>query len=290
MTTALLAQVSPIRALKQERLVRLARAATCALHDELILFPKPGLVSLQDNGSHRDMTASTFMRSLFALRHYFLDVTKAGARSCGFSTLVELGIEAERAMLRATCGINTHRGAIFTLGLLCASAGDLAQRSRPVAPQSIRSNLLELWGSALRERCTEGGESHGAKAARQYGLRGARWEGALGFPVLFEITIPALIDALDQGLTQQDAQLQALFHTMASLDDTNLVSRGGMEGLRWAQTQAKRFLASGGMAQATGRAQATAVHAAFVERRLSPGGSADLLAAACWVVRISAAP
>ena len=114
----------------------------------------------------------------------------------------------------------------------------------------------------------------------------AREEAALGFPVLFEVTIPALLRARDQGMSLQYAQLQALFHTMAALDDTNLVSRGGMDGLRWVQAQARSFLAEGGMAHADGEARACAMHAAFVARHLSPGGSADLLAAACWAIRI----
>ena len=287
--------VAPARAaenngLKRPQLARLARAATCALHDELILFPKPGLVSLRDNGSHQDMAASTFMRSLFALRHYFLRITEAGARKAGFPSLVGLGICAEDAMMRATNGINTHRGAIFSLGLLSAAAGDLTQHGQPLTPQAIRNQLLAQWGGDLRARCHTGSHSKGSQAARQFGLRGASEEAALGFPVLFEVTLPSLQKALAQGLPMQAAQLQALFHTIASLDDTNLANRGGLQGLRWAQAQAQKFLLKGGMGQDNGWEQARAMHTAFMERRLSPGGSADLLACACWVMRIGEAP
>ena len=101
----------------------LGRAAIVSLYDELALEPKPGLVSFADAGSHHDMDAGTFLRSLFALRHYFVRIAAQGAASTAFAPLELLGIAAEARMLRATGGVNTHRGAIFGLGLLCAAAG-----------------------------------------------------------------------------------------------------------------------------------------------------------------------
>jgi hypothetical protein len=99
-----------------------ARLAVRSLHEELCLYPKPGLVSLVDTGSHDDMDAVTFMRSLFSLRHYFKKICLAGWDNAPFAQLKQLGIAAEAAMLKATRGINTHRGAIFSLGMLCATA------------------------------------------------------------------------------------------------------------------------------------------------------------------------
>src|SRR5437868_5194115 len=100
----------------------IARAAITSLWHELALYPKPGLVSLRDSGAHCDMNASTFIRSLFALSRYFGEISDAGAAGAPFETLRALGIRAESRMLAATGGINTHRGAIFALGLLCATA------------------------------------------------------------------------------------------------------------------------------------------------------------------------
>jgi triphosphoribosyl-dephospho-CoA synthase len=100
----------------------LGRAAIVSLYDELALEPKPGLVSFADTGSHDDMDAGTFLRSLFALRHFFVHAAAQGAASAEFAPLEALGVAAETRMLRATGGVNTHRGAIFTLGLLCAAA------------------------------------------------------------------------------------------------------------------------------------------------------------------------
>src|SRR5450830_1562357 len=100
-----------------------ARIAVRSLYTELALYPKPGLVSLRDNGAHTDMNAATFLRSLFSLRHYFADIALAGMRAAPMTELRRLGIHAETRMLRATGDVNTHRGAIFALGMLGAAAG-----------------------------------------------------------------------------------------------------------------------------------------------------------------------
>jgi triphosphoribosyl-dephospho-CoA synthase len=268
-------------------LQRIGRAAVAALHDELALAPKPGLVSFADRGSHDDMDARTFMRSLFALRHSFTRLAVLGAMQVDFAALAAEGIAAEARMLRATGGVNTHRGAIFSLGLLCAAAGALRARAQPLRPTALRQALVERWGAALEARSRSAAtESHGALARRRFGLRGAGEEAAAGFPVLFETTWPALRQALRQDLSPAAARLQALMQTIAVLDDTNLVHRGGMAGLRHAQDSAQRWLQAGGACHPDGAARAHALHDDFVARRLSPGGSADLLAASCWLQRL----
>ena len=102
---------------------RISLLAVRSLYQELALYPKPGLVSFRDNGAHLDMDAATFVRSLFSLRGYFVAISAAGMRDAGFAELQQLGLAAESHMLRATRGINTHRGAIFTHGILAAAAG-----------------------------------------------------------------------------------------------------------------------------------------------------------------------
>ena len=261
----------------------LGRAAIVSLYDELALEPKPGLVSFADTGSHDDMDAGTFLRSLFALRHFFVRVAVQGAASDDFAPLEALGIAAETRMLRATGGVNTHRGAIFTLGLLCAAAG---AAGHACSAATLRGTLMARWGRALADRATRASDSHGARAARRHGLRSAAEEAAQGLPTLFEHVLPALRAARRAGADERGARLHALFTAMAVVDDTNLVHRGGLQGLRDAKSLARRFLADGGGIGAGAVARAARVHAVFVERRLSPGGAADLLAAACWVDRV----
>lgn len=269
----------------------IGRAATLALHDELSLTPKPGLVTLIDRGSHEDMDAHTFMRSLFALRHYFVQIAEAGFDGAEFAVLERHGIAAEARMLAATGGINTHRGAVFMLGLLCAAAGAaLREHGGALHPLSLRDALRRHWGEALAARSRRPSTLPGGIAARRHGLRGASEEAALAFPVLFETALPALRAARARGLTPQQARLDTLFHIMAVLDDSNLAHRGGLTGLRQAQQAARAFLGRGGIARPEGLQEATAIAHAFVAQRLSPGGAADTLAAACWITRVCPNP
>ena len=189
-------------------------------------------------------------------------------------------------MLKATGGIHTHRGALFSIGSLCAAAGAAVARGATLRPRTIRRTLLGQWGAALATRALRMSSSQGASAARRFGLRSVGAEAALGFPVLFETTFPSLQCALRDGMTPQRAQVQALLHTIAILEDTNLAHRGGLAGLRYAQRAARDFLRAGGASRTDGLDAARSLHRAFVARNLSPGGAADLLAAACWLQRL----
>ena len=265
----------------------IGRAATLALYDELALSPKPGLVTLVDNGSHADMDAATFMRSLFALRSYFPCIAALGQAGAAFDALEGCGRQAEARMLAATGGINTHRGAVFVLGLLCAAAGALVQTGQPLQPQAVRAMLQQRWGAALAARAQRAPTLPGGLVARRLGLRGASHEAAAGFPVLFETAAPALAAARARGLSPPLARLDTLFHVIAVLDDSNLALRGGLAGLHHAQAAARGFLAAGGAAQPDALQAAAAIGRDFVARRLSPGGAADTVAAACWLQRIA---
>lgn len=260
----------------------IARLAVRSLYAELALYPKPGLVSHVDNGSHDDMTAATFMRSLFALRRYFLAITRAGMQDAPFEALKRLGIEAEERMLRATGGINTHRGAIFCLGLLCAAIGRCRANGVPLVPAAIQAALLVRWGSDLGAHGgVAGGLSHGAEVRLRYAAGGAREEGAQGFPSVFLVGLPALRQALAAGRGLRCARIDALFALMAQVSDTNVYHRGGAEGALAVRRRACAFLARGASAAPDWEQHALDCHRAFVAARLSPGGAADLLGAVC---------
>jgi len=260
----------------------LARLAVRSLYAELVLYPKPGLVSLVDNGSHTDMTAATFLRSMFALRRYFLDIAQAGADDAPFHVLKRLGIEAEARMLRATGGINTHRGAIFCLGMLCAAIGRCHAQRIPVTAQAVQAMLVARWGHALGAHSVDAGAgSNGAQARLAYAASGAREEGARGFPSVFDVGLPALRRTLAAGRGVREARIDALFALMAHISDTNVYHRGGPDGALAVRRQARAFVARGGTASPDWEARALACHQAFVAGRLSPGGAADLLGAAC---------
>jgi triphosphoribosyl-dephospho-CoA synthase len=271
--------------------LRIGRIAVRSLYAELTLYPKPGLVSLRDNGSHDDMTAATFMRSMFALRHYFVRITMAGMHGASFGVLAALGVEAERRMLAATGGINTHRGAIFGLGLLCAAIGSCRARGEGLTAPAIRAALVARWGAALaahaRPPAAHSSSSHGLRVAARHGVGGARQQASLGMPAVFDVALPALCAALDASRSPRHARVDALFALMAHISDTNVYHRGGSEGAATVTRHARAFLDSGGTSASGWEARAELCHRTFVARRLSPGGAADLLAAACLVEAVT---
>jgi len=257
----------------------LARLATRALWDELALHPKPGLVSFEDPGAHGDMDARTFMRSLFALRPHFAALAAAGAQNAAFADLRAIGIDAEAAMLAATRGVNTHRGAIFALGLLVAAVARIEAAEGRADDTAIRATLRATWGAALAAHAAAPGTvSHGALVGARHGAGGARAQAAAAFPAVFDIALPALRTARARGADAQHARLAALFALIACVDDTNVLYRGGLAGLAFVQTCGRAFGAA-----VDPLAYAAATHRAFVARRLSPGGVADLLAATLFV-------
>ncbi|MFC7518117.1 triphosphoribosyl-dephospho-CoA synthase MdcB [Herbaspirillum sp. GCM10030257] len=265
----------------------IGRIATVSLYDELSLYPKPGLVSLVDNGSHDDMTAATFLRSLFSLRHYFVRMAEAGMRQQPFFTLKLLGIAAEKRMMFATGGVNTHRGAIFAVGLLCAAAGVCRAQKILISASSIRAALVGEWGAELQRHAQDiKGSSHGIQVANRYAASGAREEAALGMPSVFDIALPMLKATFGKTDCWERARIDALFALMASVSDTNVYYRGGSFGAQMVKTCARDFLARGGTGSADWREYAISCHRRFTEKKLSPGGAADLLGATCFVSRV----
>lgn len=274
---------------------RIGRLAIRSLYREAALAPKPGLVSPASPGSHRDMDFGTFLRSLQSLRSYFPAIAACGLQRPGFALLRGLGIVAEADMLAATGGINTHRGAIFNLGLLCAAAGRLIADGAPLSATAACAAVKINWAADVLDGlavlpAAAAQLSHGLEVARRYGTGGARQEAASGFPAALEIGLPAYRRILAVTGDGELAAVQALFSLIAKLDDTNLLWRGGPAGLAYGRRAATEFLAAGGVFASDWRDHAEAIDRDFIACHLSPGGSADLLGVTlflaeldCWV-------
>jgi triphosphoribosyl-dephospho-CoA synthase len=260
-------------------------AALAALAEELAADPKPGLVSPSARGAHRDMDARTLDASVRALRGFFGHAAEAGRTGAPFETLRALAVAAERRMLVATGGVNTHRGAIFALGILSAAAGRLAAEGRRCEGDALADVVRARYASDILRLAPAHG-SHGDGARRAHGVPGAREEAAAGFPHVFGVGLPALRASLRRGAARTDAAVQCLFALVARLPDTNLLHRGGADGLALARRAAAEFLAAGGVHRPGWRRHAREIDRAFVARNLSPGGSADLLAATLFVERL----
>lgn len=241
-----------------------------------------------DSGSHNDMDADTLRRSAASLQPFFAQLAEAGANGVAMAELRAIGIRAEAAMMRATGGINAHRGAIFSLGLICAAAGAIG--SGPVSAESYAETVGTRWGAEIA-RAPASPTSHGGRAVRRYGVGGASAQAAAGFPALRAVGLPAL--RLGQARAPDDpeaARVDCFFALLAVIDDTNLLHRGGSDGLATARGQAAAFREAGGIAAPGWRNHAIAIHRAFVAARLSPGGCADLLAATLLLEALGASP
>jgi triphosphoribosyl-dephospho-CoA synthase len=268
----------------------IALAASRALSQELATWPKPGLVSPVDSGSHRDMDAAMLRASIDALHPFFVELALAGRERAGMNQLRAIGLRAEAAMLEATGGVNTHRGAIFGVGLLCAAAGATAGLNADgalIISEPLGVTVAQRWGNGIRKGPIPM-FSHGTAALRRFGAGGARAEAMGGFPSIYGVGLPAL----RQGRTLVDdpsaACVQTCFALIAAVGDTNLLYRGGLAGARYAGDSASAFLRAGGVGAARWRERATRVHHEFVDRDLSPGGCADLLAMTLFVDTLEA--
>ncbi len=264
--------------------VAIGRLASRALLLELDTWPKPGLVSRLDNGAHDDMDARLLAASARTLEPFFIELAAAGGEGAPMDRLRAIGVAAEQAMRVATGGVNTHRGAIFGLGLLAAAAGF---RERRGSKHRLGALVAHLWGPAIEAGPVEP-RSHGGIVASRYGVGGARAEAAAGMPSLHHVALPAL--RRGRGLAggeEEAARVHACLTLIAVVEDTNLLFRGGPAGLAFARREARSFLAAGGVGAPGWRACAEAIHRRFVARRLSPGGSADLLAMALFADTLS---
>ncbi len=259
-----------------------AELAVRALVEEAELTPKPALVDQRGGGAHNDMDLDLLRCSAYALRSTFGNLATR-ARRCAPSRrlredLAAIGRRGEAAMFNATGGVNTHRGAIWTLGLLAAAA-------TMVAPGALPADITAVAGrvAVFPDRYAPSETSHGYLVARRYGVAGARGEAKYGFPHVVGVALPALQTAREAGCPERLARLDALVALIASVDDTCLLYRGGRVVLRKAQTGARAVLAAGGNGTAVGRRALQSLEAALLRHNASPGGSADLLAAALFL-------
>jgi triphosphoribosyl-dephospho-CoA synthase len=265
----------------------LERICLDALRHEAMAWPKPGLVTPVDSGSHADMHIGTLIASIEALQGSFSTLAKAGAERKPYAELQRIGLKAEQDMLRSTRNINTHRGALFNLGLLVAGAA-LRRADSKLANLHCGAVAAATWGSEILASRQRSPDSHGDCVFQKFSAGGARAEAANGFPAIYQIGLPALHLHLAAGHRIETARIGALLVLMEHLEDTNLLWRGGQAGLEFVQSAAAVFNRSGGVGATGWQHRLLAMHRAFVARNLSPGGSADLMAASCAAHHIEA--
>lgn len=260
---------------------RLADLAVDALIDEADLSPKPALVDRRGNGAHTDLHLGLMHASALALWPAFKEMAEAALNigEVGLplrEAIGRIGREGEQAMLATTNGVNTHRGAIWALGLLVTAA---ALQPKSVALCAARLALLD-------DRYAPKPLSHGAQVAQRYGARGAREEAQLGFPSVLQRGLPQLHKSRASGHGEQNARLDALLAIMTELADTCVLYRAGEPGLQAMQSGAQAVLDAGGSASLSGRRRLHELDQQLIALNASPGGAADLLAATLLLDRI----
>jgi triphosphoribosyl-dephospho-CoA synthase len=277
-----------------DRVADLARRAILA---EVALTPKPGLVDRRNNGAHRDMDFDTFLVSAKAISPWFAAMFQKGVALCDLAEEHFLprirpdGLACEQAMFRATQGVNTHKGSIFAFGLLCSASGRLLGQGRTVDRHGVCAEVAAICGRIVDD---ELGKPSAAGTAGEvlftrYGMTGARGEAASGFTTVHRHSLPAFEKVEADTGDQRLGLLQALLELLANNPDTNLVARGGIAGLTFVQQEARRMLAAGGIYAKDFLPRMEALDDAMIERNLSPGGSADLLAVTWFLSRLPSA-
>lgn len=263
-----------------------------ALFYEVNTSLKPGLVDRLHNGSHKDMCLSTFINSAYSITDYFCQCVKEGL-SCDcskkelpllFQKLRGIGKQAEKNMLFATQGINTHKGIVFSGGILCAAIGYyISTNSKDISSENLLSSLSEICRCMLPELLNDylvltpdTAKTNGEKLYLKYKITGIRGEAKEGFPHLFNVGFPLFQAVLKKGFSLWQAGLITLLHYIAYTEDTNLIIRSDYQLACKIQKDLQQFLA-----HATYEEQLSILpklDAFFISRNISPGGSADMLA------------
>ncbi|MCM1280692.1 MAG: triphosphoribosyl-dephospho-CoA synthase [Alistipes senegalensis] len=261
---------------------QLAGKAVCALLEEARLSPKPGLVDARGRGSHADMDLPLLEASALSLEPFFYEMALAGCSCMPEGALRRkigaIGREGEKAMMEVTGGVNTHRGAIWALGLLVTASAMHGGAATSGAAAKTAARLARL-----DDRGCLPGFSKGRYATGRYGVPGAREEAQCGFPHVTGLALPFLARSRKAGVGEEAARIDALLAVMTSLTDTCVLFRGGRAALNAMHEGARQVLLCGGAGSRKGKKALATLEAAMLSAGVSPGGAADLLAAALFL-------
>ena len=262
----------------------IATLATKALLYEVSISPKAGLVSRLSNGSHKDMNFYTFIDSSLALHNYFLNCFDYGQEklfSCPdfFKDLREVGKVAEKEMYEATKGINTHKGTIFSMGILLAVLGVHLKENKKIDLKILSEKIKEMCKPLLNElEDADNISTYGEKAYKEYHLTGARGLAISGYEIV-------LLDGINKlknfckTLDFETACILLLFYYMSVLDDTNIVNRASITTLKEVQILSKELFEENKktLEKENIKNSMSKLNDIFIEKNISAGGSADLL-------------
>ncbi|CAK1222174.1 triphosphoribosyl-dephospho-CoA synthase CitG [Fructobacillus evanidus] len=272
-------------------------AAVAACLQEVVLAPKPGLVDPISAGAHHDMTVMTFVDSAVVLRPYFEKAFELGQKFSQaeatklLAALRPEGVKAEQAMYLATDGVNTHKGAIFTLGILIAAYGLAIQDKRSTTLQTVLNLVQKISANVLDDdlvsptRTDQQEETAGHYQYRTYQLTGVRGEVAAGLPSLAQVGLPTF---RDRPGSVTNRFLDTLMALAGAIQDSTLIKRAQTPAIvQQMQDWVAEFFALGGAETVAGQEYLTALNQTMIEQNLSIGGAADYLILTIFISRLS---
>lgn len=277
----------------------IAALSTRAMLLEAACTPAPGLVDMGNAGAHDDMDFFSFLQSSAALSGTMLRCAVAGWEHQGeaaelLPVLRQIGLSGEKDMLAATGGVNTQKGLLFLLGILVAAATLTLQKLPTVEEHSLFTQVSNICRGIvarelepLRSKERTALRTAGERLYIEQGIIGIRGEMEAGLTGVQKKGLPCLREALAAGLSLNDALVHALVGLMTIVEDTTVANRHGVAVLREVQQQAKSIMAAGGMLSQNGRAQIRRLDETFILRNISPGGTADMLAATYFIESVS---
>lgn len=254
---------------------------------EVSATPKPGLVDRHNSGAHRDMDFFTFIDSTSVLYPYFYNCTKAGIEfnKKDYRFLLKIirpiGIKAEEDMFKATKGINTHKGMIFSLGITAAALGSLFKedKKKKYSPNILSKRIKKITQGICNELKLESkNTTYGERLFREYGILGIRGEVESGFPTVTDISLPVFKQLIKENHHINTILVHTLIYLIKHTEDSNILGRHGIDTLRYTRKQAEKALELGGYLEERGRKFIKDMDRDFIKRHISPGGAADLLA------------
>lgn len=248
----------------------IAHLATQALQAELDTTPKPGLVDKDNNGAHRDMDYALMQRSIDTLHPYFVKLALLGCADAlpTHTSIRDIGIEAEKAMLSATNGVNTHKGALFSMGLAVVAAA-----------HEKDTDSLQTTIKALAASFPDTNGTHGSKAKLlskgTTAIKGALDNAREGYEMLFAEWLPFYIERRKE----RDAHTlhKTLLRIMCDLDDTNVIYRTDLATAEEVKQEARALLDS------FSKAALRDMDRHYTTRNISPGGAADMLSLTIFI-------
>lgn len=269
----------------------ISSAAIEAMLFEVAATPKPGLVDRNNSGAHSDMDLYTFISSASVIQPFFTTMGIEGSMFKGndFTALLKkirpIGVQAEERMFKATADVNTHKGLIFSLGILCTATSYLISQEQELKAENICRIASLMCVNIVKDELehSENNKTTGEKLYRNNGVKGIRGEAEAGYPSVLNHSLLYLRKSEGEW---NKRLINTFFHLMANVEDSNVLGRHNHEVLQSVQDRAGEVLTQGGAFNETAMAKIGQMDIDFIEQNISPGGSADLLAVTIFLYTI----